>query len=70
MLADAGSKVYAADGTMSVNVDPLVEPCTLSVWVRAPQPEVGVLSTTRFTLTDAARSTCRCCGKALFTLSQ
>src|SRR5690242_16294485 len=70
VLALFGSKLYPADATMSEKVEPVVLPCTDSVSVRAPQFAVGSLSTTLLMLTDAPRSTCSHCGKALFVLSQ
>ena len=62
--------MYVCDATRSLNDDPLVLPCTLSVWVRVPQPEVGSFSTTRLTVSDEPRSTCTHSGKELLTLSQ
>lgn len=69
VLLPAGLKVYPAEPTRVLNVDPLVLPCTVSVWVRAPQP-AGSLSTSRSTVIVAPRSTWIHCGKALFGLSQ
>jgi hypothetical protein len=36
VLALAGSNTYPVDATMSEKLDPVVLPCTDSVWVRAP----------------------------------
>src|SRR5687767_12094907 len=55
---------------MSLNVLPLALPCTDRVCVRAPQPATGSFRTIWVVLTDAPRSTCSHCGKALFALSQ
>ncbi len=69
VLPVAGLNAYPADATMSVNDEPVVLPCTVSVWVRVPQP-VGSFSTTRLTPTEAPRSTWSHCGNALLVLSQ
>src|SRR4030095_12878489 len=69
LIVAVGLRLYPADATMSVKFDPVVLPCTASVSVRAAQAE-GIFRITLFTCTDAPRSTCSHCGKALFTLSQ
>jgi hypothetical protein len=65
----AGLNVWTAEPLRLVNDEPVVLPCTDSVWLRDPQP-VGSFSTTWSTLVAVPRSTCAHCGKALFALSQ
>ena len=57
--------------TSVLKVEPLVLPCTDSVWVRVAQAAGGgSFSTTRLTVVAAPRSTCTHCGNALLALSQ
>ena len=68
-LPPPGSNAYDAEPTSVPNVEPFVLPCTVIVWVRAPQPD-GSRSTSRLTLVAAPRSAWIHCGNALFGLSQ
>ena len=66
-----GSNVYPAEATMSLKLEPSVLPRTARVSVRAPQDvDGGSFRTTWLTATEAPRSTCSHCGKALSALSQ
>jgi hypothetical protein len=57
-LAEDGLKTYPALAFSVLNVDPLVLPCTVSVWVRVAQAVAGgSLRMAWLTLTAEPRST-------------
>ena len=62
-------KVYDAEERSVLNVAPSVEPCTESVWSRAPQAD-GNASLRSVTVAAAPRSICTHCGKTLLADSQ
>jgi hypothetical protein len=71
VLAEDGLKTYPALAFRVVKVDPLVLPCTVSVWVRVCHAAAGgSLRTAWLTLTAEPRSTWSHCGNALLLLSQ
>ena len=52
-----------------MKLDPSVEPCSVTVSLRAPQPP-GIFRVTSVTVAAAPRSTWTHCGNALFADSQ
>ena len=71
VLPEDGLKAYPALAFRVLKLEPLVLPCTVSVWVRVAHAAAGgSLRMVWLTLTAEPRSTWSHCGKALLLLSQ
>ncbi len=71
VLPVAGSNRRPDEPDRVVQVEPLVLPCRVSVWVRAAQAVAGGSFSFAWSMARLLpRSTCTHCGNALFGLSQ